>query len=245
MLYERSMPLAYARLRSALRVVVVLAPFVLTALACDDSEPAPPVAGVDAGPVGIDSGGGTIPPGDAGKPAVEDAAPDADAAPTTVMPFATGLDASGAVLADQAVDGHWTVKDAEGNAFSAYAQTDALGYPNYWLAPSATSKFISPFIDTVDPTGNGTFTYKTTFSLREGVNLAAVSLVIRCTSDNQMKSVMVNGQALPGVVDGSYSSFQTLTATTGFVVGINTVELVVANSGGPTGMRAELDLTAN
>lgn len=122
-------------------------------------------------------------------------------------------------------------------------QTDALGYPGYWLAPSTTSKFISPYSDTVDPTGSGTFIYTTTFVLGPEVNLANVQLVIRYASDNQMTGIMVNGEALASVAAGGYNAFESRTITTGFVAGTNTIAFTVANSGGPTGMRAELDLT--
>jgi hypothetical protein len=148
-------------------------------------------------------------------------------------------------LADGAVDPHWTVMDGAANALTAYVQTDALGYPGYWMAPSATSKFISPFADTVDPSGNGTFTYRTTFSLRAGVDAGAVAMVIRYASDNQVTAVTLNGQPIAGVVAGSYSTFETLNVTGPFSEGVNIVTIVVANQGGPTGLRAELDLSAN
>ncbi|MBX3188962.1 MAG: hypothetical protein KF819_18220 [Labilithrix sp.] len=206
---------------------------------------------IDAGPVGVDVTTPDAPsnpsPPDSGTPDAtpdaSDAADAADAAPVTSLPFATGLGANGVALADGQVDPHWTVKDATGAALTSYVQTDALGYIGYWLAPSATSKFISPFVDTVDPTGSGVFTYATTFVLGPEVSLPDVELVIRYTSDNAMTAITVNGQAVDGVVGGSYSAFETVTVTTPFVRGTNTVSLTVSNSGGPTGMRAELDLT--
>lgn len=195
-------------------------------------------------------------------PSTPDAAPDVAPA-TTILPFATGLGTNGVTLANQQIDPHWTVKDSLGNPLTAYVQTDALGYVGYWMPPTTTSKFISPFIDTVDPApSGGTFTYTTTFSLKAGLADAgapdasgdagtadaadagpqALTLVIRCAADNQVGSVKVNGQTLPGVVAGSYSAFQTLTFTGPFVTGVNTVEIDVVNTGGPTGLRAELDL---
>ncbi len=197
---------------------------------------------VDAAPV-VDA----TPIPDAADASVADAADAnaADASATTKLPFATGLGTNGAVLADGQVDPHWTVKDSASNALTSYVKTDALGYPGYWMAPSTTSKFISPFTDTVDPTSSGTFTYTTTFSLRAGIDAGAVKLVVRYASDNGVTAVTLNGQNLSGVTAGSYSTYTTLTVNTGFTVGTNTVTLVVSNSGGPTGMRAELDLTAN
>ena len=162
----------------------------------------------------------------------------------TTLPFNTGLDAARVALADVAVDTHWTIKDGMGKPLTAYVQTDALGFVGYWLAPSATSKFLSPFVDTVDP-GVGPFTYTTTFSLRTGVNLATTTLTVSYASDNATDSITLNGQAIAGVTPGGYGAFVVLPITAPFVVGTNTISFVSSNSGGPTGFRAELALTAN
>lgn len=162
----------------------------------------------------------------------------------TTLPFNTGLDDARVALADVSVDPHWTVKDAAGTALTAYVQTDALGFVGSWLAPSATSKFISPFVDTVDP-GVGPFTYTTTFSLANDVNLGATMLTVSYASDNATSSISLNGQAITGVTAGSFSAFVVLPIAGPFVVGPNTISFVSTNAGGPTGFRAELDLTAN
>jgi hypothetical protein len=163
----------------------------------------------------------------------------------TTNPFATGLDNASVVLADLAVDPHWTIKNGAGKAFTAYVQTDAKGYIGYWLAPSATSKFLSPFMDTDDTLVEGPFTYTTTFTLRTGVDLAGTSLSVSYANDNAMDSISLNGTAVPGVTAGGYGSFTVLPITGPFNVGTNTISFVSSNSGGPTGFRAELVLTAN
>jgi hypothetical protein len=163
----------------------------------------------------------------------------------TALPFNTGLDKSRVALADVAVDPHWTVKNGAGKVFTAYVQTDALGFIGYWLAPSATSKFISPFMNTNDGAAEGPFTYTTTFTLRTGVTLATTSLTVRYASDNATDSISLNGTAVPGVTAGSYGAFITLPIAGPFVEGTNTISFVSSNSGGPTGFRAELDLTTN
>lgn len=162
----------------------------------------------------------------------------------TKLPFNTGLDNARVALADDAIDTHWTVKNAVGQVLPAYVKTDALGYPGFWLAPSATSKFISPFMDTVDP-GVGPFTYTTTFTLRTGVNLGTTTLTVSYASDNATDSITLNGQSIAGVTPGGYGAFVVLPITAPFVVGTNTISFVSSNSGGPTGFRAELDLNTN
>ena len=240
--------------RFATALAVLIVPSLAALSACTDDTNSAPVS-----PPAFDAGIAQPPPAEAG--AVDatpdavtadasaadaaDAAKEADAAVTTVPPFATGLGANGMPLSDGSIDPHWTVQDSAANALTAYVQTDALGYAGYWMAPSATSKFISPFADTVDPSGNGTFTYTTTFSLRAGVDAGAVALVVRYASDNQMTEVSLNGQPIAGVVAGGYSTFETLNVTGPFIEGVNTITFAVANQGGPTGLRVEMDLTAN
>jgi hypothetical protein len=162
----------------------------------------------------------------------------------TTLPFDTGLDNARVALADTAVDTHWTVKDASGKALMAYAQTDALGFAGIWMRPSATSKFVSPFIDTVDP-GVGPFTYTTTFSLANDVNLTTTTLAVSYASDNATDSITLNGQAIAGVTPGGDTAFVVLPITGPFVVGPNSISFVSSNTGGPTGFRAELTLTTN
>ena len=220
----------------------------LVVFACDsDSTSTTPNNAPDAGQ-GFETGlpdtstpdTGTTPDTSVPDTSTPDAA---DAAPVTRNPFATGLGANGVALPDQQVDPHWTVKDGNNVALTAYVQTDALGYPGFWLAPSAASKFISPFIDTVDPTGMGNFTFTTTFVLGPEVALAGVKLVARYASDNQMTAISLNGQSIGAVNGGGYGAFESVTITTPFVTGTNTIAFTIANSGGPTGFRAELDLT--
>jgi hypothetical protein len=235
---------------ASLAVVVTVALF-----ACTSSTNGGSGSGFDAG-AGFDGGvskpdGGAPPPPPPAPPPPSDAGADADADAdtvfTTVPPFDTGVDGTGAQLADDQIDAHWTVKDSGNVALTSYVKTDALGYPGYWMQPAAStkSKFITPFSDTVDPSGTGVFTYRTTFTLRTGVDLGAVTLVVKYASDNSVSDVRLNGNAAPSIVGGSYTTFETVTFTTGFVVGPNAVEIVVANQGGPTGLRSEIDLTAN
>lgn len=163
----------------------------------------------------------------------------------TTNPFATGVNDARVALADLAVDPHWTIKNGAGKAFTAYVQTDAKGFVGFWLAPSTTSKFLSPFMDTDDTAVEGPFTYTTTFSLRTGVDLSGTSLSVSYANDNAMDSISLNGTAVPGVSAGGYGSFTILPITGPFLVGTNTIAFVSSNSGGPTGFRAELTLTAN
>lgn len=223
----------------------LLASFLLASCSNDSTSPAPTAptstSTIDSGTPPVtqnDAGSDAVAPVDAGGDANNSAAP-----VTTTHPFNTGVDANRAALADDAVDTHWTVKDANGTALTAYVKTNAIGFPGAWMAPSATSKFLSPFIDTVDPSGNGTFTYTTTFTLKTGANLGTAKLKISYASDNEMTAISLNGQAVANVVGGSYSTYEVRELTGTLVVGTNTIAFSASNGGGPTGFRAELELT--
>ncbi len=230
--------------------MVVALSLALVAVGCESGSSSPANNLPDGQVTPFDGGGASdaavvdssiVTDASADAPGAADAA---DAALTTTLPLATGVGAGGVVLADGQIDPHWSVKDADGAALTSYIKTDALGYEGYWMVPSATSKFISPFVDTVDPApAGGTFTYTTTFALGAEVDLSQVQLVVRYASDNAMTGITVNGQAVASVAAGSYSAFESVTVTTPFIRGKNSVALTVANTGGPTGMRAELDLT--
>ena len=220
-------------------------PLALVVVGCESNATSPPSTAPDAQVTPFDAGASDAPLADTSL--ATDAGPGVDAADATLpttTPFATGLGAGGMPLADDQTDTHWSVKDADNTVLTSYVKTDPLGFSGTWLPPSATSKFISPFVDTVDPApAGGTFTYSTTFVLGAEVNLSKVKLVVRYASDNAMTGIKVNGTALVGVLAGSYFAFETVTVLTPFVRGANSVALTVTNTGGPTGMRAELDLT--
>ncbi len=219
-------------------VAAISAAFVVAGIACTNDESNPPIdntpdAHVD--PADVGTADTSVPDTN-----VPDAA-DANVPNVTSLPFNTGVDNAGAAVADLQVDTHWTVTDASGASFTAYVQTDAKDYVGYWLAPSAVSKFISPFIDTVDPTGSGVFTYTTTFTLGDTVDVTKVSLNLGYASDNTMIGISLNGVAQP-VIAAGYSQLEVQTATAPFVVGKNTISFTATNSGGPTGARVELSL---
>ena len=230
------------RIRSALVSASLPLFIALVSFACDSSESAP-AAVPDAAAPGFDASVPVpMPPVVVDVQPITDAGPDAATTVVTTLPRATGLGMDGMPLDDVQVDPHWTVKDANGVALTSYVQTDALGYPGYWQRPSTASKFISPFVDTVDPSGNGTFTYTTTFVLGPEVTIANVHLTIRYVTDNTMTAIAINGESLPLVVAGSYTTFESRTETAHFKSGTNTIAFTVGNSAGPTGMRVELDL---
>lgn len=153
--------------------------------------------------------------------------------------FSTGLDASGTVLAIGDIDPHYRLVDGS----SVYGVNDAAGFPGYWMAPSGSSKWITVQVDSggyaADLGAGATFTVRTQFDL-SGYDLGSAVLNGRVAADNQVVDVLLNGQSL-GVNWSSYGSFANFTAMTGFAAGVNTLDFIVDNWGGPMGLRTELD----
>lgn len=153
--------------------------------------------------------------------------------------FNTGVDDSNNILATGALDTHYTL--VGDTSPSTYAVNDAQGYPGYWLAPSTTSKWITPQV--ADGTASGaygqtTFVYQTTFDLT-GMNPATGSINGMATADNGILGILINGTSI-GFSSTGYSSFSSFVINSGFQTGINTLQFTVENWSGPTGLRTEM-----
>jgi len=159
----------------------------------------------------------------------------AGAGPITTL-FSTGVDATGTPLANGAVDPHYTV--------SAGSGPYAIGNPGSvgWIGNLAGSQWISPDLST--NAGGGPFTYTTTFSLA-GLDPSTAAITGQIAADDQA-TIYLNGV---DVFDGSpdathpWSHFDGFSILTGFVAGLNTLEIYVPNnvesgvSDGPTGLQ--------
>jgi hypothetical protein len=153
--------------------------------------------------------------------------------------YNTGVDDSNTVLTTGAVDTHYTLLGYDSS--TTYAVNDAQGYPGYWLAPSTTSKWITPQV--ADGTASGaygptTFVYQTTFDLT-GMNPATGSINGMATADNGILSILINGASI-GFSSTGYGSFSSFVISSGFQTGINTLQFTVDNWSGPTGLRTEM-----
>ena len=162
--------------------------------------------------------------------------------------YNTGVDASRLALADDAVDGHWTITSGP-TPGGPVAATSAGGFPiGPWLADSATSAWITPTGNTNGEPGD--YTYRTTFDLT-GINLATCNLAGQMAADNSVVDILLNGVS----TGESASGFNVWTpfsldagSGNGFAAGINTLEFVTNNGAptGPTGLRVEFtDVTGS
>jgi hypothetical protein len=160
--------------------------------------------------------------------------------------FNTGVDGSGNLLGDGAVDPHYSLVVS---ADPAYPGPDAvtinnanypLGNSPDWLPNGPDSRWIGPRADPSRTEGNaaGEYIYRTTFDI-VGIDPALVHLTGQWITDNS-GSILLDGVATGITRSNDFMTFSPFTITGGFVTGTNTLDFVVNNDGGPTGLRVEL-----
>jgi hypothetical protein len=164
--------------------------------------------------------------------------------------FNTGVDDSGAALADGAVDPHYQLIVNADDSFSLDAIVEnSAAFPivtGPWVANNASGKWIGPRFDTSGAAGlaqgDGVYVYQTTFDLT-GVDKESTVITGQWAIDNEGRAIRVNGQPT-GIVNNN--AFATLTSfridrnNATFVDGINTLEFEVRNVdtiAGYTGLR--------
>lgn len=166
----------------------------------------------------------------------------AQAAAITTL-FSTGVDSAGNPLPDGSVDPHYTV--SPGAAAFVIGNPGAVG----WVGNTASSSWISATTD-AQP-GGGPFTYTTTFSLA-GLNASTAILTGSIAADDQ-GSIILNGVVVFNTVptgSAPWSFLAPFTITSGFVAGINTLQLDIPNNidgpdDGPSGVQLDISGTAS
>lgn len=161
--------------------------------------------------------------------------------------YNTGLGVGGAALAAGAgqTDANYTLVSGTipGVTTGAAAQTY---YNGAYAAENAGSRWISysgqPF------SGSGTFTATTTFDLT-GYDAASASLTGLWGVDNEGEIFLngvTTGYTLTGTVVENFNQLYAFTLNSGFVSGINTLSIVINDTGNPAAVRVDgLSLTAN
>lgn len=166
--------------------------------------------------------------------------------------FGTGVDASGQLLADGAVDPHY-IMSVSADAFYPGPEaivvnsTWPIAPAGPWLANGPDSRWIAPQANqnqSADPNGvnaQGDYTFQTTFSLA-GYDLSKVRVVGSVAVDNTLTDILVNGVST-GVTSPGFTAYTPFTITTGLVAGNNTLDFLMANAGdapSPVGLRVNL-----
>jgi hypothetical protein len=155
--------------------------------------------------------------------------------------FNTGVDSCGNLLPDQSADPHYSLLGG-----SAFVVTNGpFPLDGSWLADGPRSKWIAP-----SPTASGaqftTFDYQITFDLT-GLDPSTVTLTGSWTTDNEGVDILINGKSTGFSINpADHAGFKSLvpfTISTGFVVGVNTLDFIVHNNEAVTGLRVEVSGT--
>ncbi|MEF8706928.1 MAG: PEP-CTERM sorting domain-containing protein [Candidatus Accumulibacter sp. UW25] len=161
------------------------------------------------------------------------------AAPITGL-VNTGVNASGLGLGGLALGG----SDAHYHLSGFLADPVVVSHPAY-TANNANSQWIWR---SGSSGGNETYSFTTTFDLT-GLDSTTAVLNGRWGADNQGLDIKINGTStgisLLGVIYDNFNALHGFSISDHFVSGINTLEFIIQNNGGPGAFRAELAGTAD
>jgi hypothetical protein len=166
----------------------------------------------------------------------------ARALPITTL-YSTGVSNSGAPLSNGAAETHYTLTSTPGGATGLRVVTSANGFPiPPWMGDDSLSTWIGPNSDSAVDGPGGDYTYHTTFNLT-GLLASTAIITGQWAADNYGTNILLNGVST-GFTTASFSGFTGFTLSSGFLSGQNTLDFIVHNVDGPTGLRVELAGTA-
>jgi hypothetical protein len=173
----------------------------------------------------------------------------ANADPLTSL-YNTGVDASGTPLPDGTIgDPHYSLVSVPGETTDIRVRTSAGGYPVNppYIGDDSKSAWIGPNNDTILDGPDGHYDYRTTFDLT-GFDPSTAKITGGWTTDNEGVMILLNGHDTgnaPITSATQYSAgFAPFSIMTGFLPGLNTIDFIVNNDGGPTALRVEMTGTA-
>jgi hypothetical protein len=171
------------------------------------------------------------------------------AAQTISIPvFSTGVAADRSLLPGGSIDPHFTLISSADSDFPGPAAIVASRISSRWQPNGPDAKWIAPSADQMAPGANpcnpnGTYIYRTSFSLR-AVDPTTAVISGNWAADDIGTAVLLNGVNV-GATQPEYTAVQPLLINSGFVTGLNTLDFVLTNTNGcPTGLRVELSGTA-
>jgi hypothetical protein len=152
--------------------------------------------------------------------------------------YNTGLDAVGNYQPAFAPDGNYTVVSSPLGPFTPVAVDDTVyPFPFFWVANNPTaSRWIGTTAQNSDGP-NGNYLYRTTFTLP--ANFVSATISGLWATDDPGLDILINGNST-GQLSAGFATLVPFSVTSGFNVGLNTLDFLVANvGGGPTGLRVD------
>ena len=155
--------------------------------------------------------------------------------------YNTGVDGAGTPLGGGVDDPHYAIfaQPGAGSLVDSTVPVDGFPIPP-WVANDANSRWIGPATaDAVGPPGG--YIYRTSFTLPVDVDLSTVLITGLWGTDDPGLDILINTASTSNTSSG-FGSLTAFSITSGFVVGANTLDFVLHNSVGPTGLRVD-DMT--
>ena len=164
----------------------------------------------------------------------------------------TGVNTNGQLLAQNAIDPHYTLGPVASPPPPGYVSPHALAVTNLWpwLEVSHVSEWIAPTTwlpanTNLDHCAAGYYTYTNKFTLPSGANPGTASISGRWAADDGAVAMDLNGFATGNTIPlaNGWGVWTPFTINGNFINGQNTLLFVVTNwsiySPGPTGLRVE------
>ena len=152
--------------------------------------------------------------------------------------FNTGVDASAnAWLIPGVPDLHYTVTASPSGAFIPVDTDDTVFPFPPWVANNPFSRWIGP----AAPAANGPagfYNYRTTVNVPANAILSTVMISGLWGTDDPGNDILINGSST-GQVSAGFTSLVPFAINSGFVFGLNTIDFLLFNAGGPTGLRVD------
>jgi hypothetical protein len=168
-----------------------------------------------------------------------------DARADLITLFNTGVTTDNTTLAAAGTaDLHYTlISEPAGTMGTTATIGNPTSLPSGWTASTSTSQWISPTtnLGTIQPTG--TFDYRTTFSL--GPEYANTAIITGKVAAHDDVTILLNGNTTGITFTNASSLLNSFTITSGFKGGTNTLDFVVDNRGGATGLQTQLSGTVD
>jgi hypothetical protein len=162
--------------------------------------------------------------------------------------YGTGLNNSGGLLADGAIDPHYQLIGSPSTIYPPGSPLFVVNSNTYpippWMANGPNSKWLS--LQTI-PQGvtAGNYTFRTTFDLT-GYIPGTARIAGNWTGDDDGIDVKINALSTLTSYSGpnEFMVFHPFTITAGFLPGLNTLDFIINNGLDRTGLRTELSLIA-
>jgi len=159
--------------------------------------------------------------------------------------FNTGVDAFGTPLTNGSTELHYILTGVPSGPTSVRVATSANGFPiGPWIGDDSLSAWIGPNSDSSLDGPVGNYDYQTTFDLT-GFDPLTASITGLWAMDNNSVDILINGLSISPAAGSGFSSYSAFAINSNFVSGVNTLDFVISNAGGPTGLRVEMAGTAD